>query len=312
MTSGDRPDEQAALRARVEALHGLAEELAYQAHFGRRDAAEATARADAAEARLAELRGLAPVKAALALKRVLRRGTPAAPTAPPAAPTTYPVVVIVRDRLDGLRQLVAWLERAGGVQIVLVDNASTYPPLVEYLAATPHRVVRLEQNLGHRAPWLSGVVAEVGFDRPFVVSDPDVVPDDACPLDAIAHLQRVLDAHPGIDKVGLGLRIDDLPACYAQADDVRQWEAQWWRDAVSPGVYRASVDTTFALYRPGRWHRLDNALRTGAPYVARHLPWYADSEHPTDEDRYYRAHLDPSINTWDQAAAPDRVKDDPS
>lgn len=305
-------DESAALRARVEMLHGLAEELAYQAHFGRRDAAAATARAEAAEARLAELRALPPVKLALAAKRLLRRGSGApapAPAASAAPAATYPVVIIVRDRVDGLRRLVGWLERAGHVEIVLVDNASTYPPLVEYLRTTPHRVVRLDQNLGHRAPWLSGVVAEVGFERPFVVSDPDVVPDDDCPLDAIAHLQRVLDAHPGVDKVGLGLRIDDLPAHYAAADDVRRWEAQWWRDEVSPGVFRASVDTTFALYRPGRWHRLDNALRTGAPYVARHLPWYADSANPTDEDRYYQAHLDVSVNTWNQGDAPERVKE---
>jgi hypothetical protein len=51
-------------------------------------------------------------------------------------------------------------------------------------------------------------------------------------------------------------------------------------------------------------HRLD-ALRTGSPYLARHLPWYVDSSRPTDEDRYYRDHLDPAVNNWDQGADPD-------
>ena len=218
--------------------------------------------------------------------------------------TTVPIVIIVRDRLEPLQQLVNWLERAGLHDVVLVDNASTYTPLVAWLDECPYRVVRLRHNLGHRAPWIAGVIAEVGYDRHFVVTDPDVVPDDACPLDALDHFRALLDAHLDVDKVGFGLRIDDLPAHYALGDDVRRWEAQFWTDAVAPGAYRAAIDTTFALYRPGRWHRLDAALRTGAPYVARHLPWYANTANPTDEERYYHDHLDPSVNTWDQGSLP--------
>jgi hypothetical protein len=215
-----------------------------------------------------------------------------------------PVIVNVRDRLTPLRELVAWLERAGHREIWLVDNASTYPPLVDWLASTPHHVVRCGTNLGHRAPWLSGVVADVGADRFFVVSDPDVVPADTCPLDAVGHFRSLFEHHPGIDKIGFGLRIDDLPVHYAHADAVRSWEAQFWTDEVEPGVYRAAVDTTFCLYRPGLGHRDDNALRTGEPYVARHVPWYTDSANLTEEDRYYREHADPLTSNWDREVLP--------
>lgn len=218
--------------------------------------------------------------------------------------TSVPVIITVRDRLSPLRELVAWLERAGHHDIWLVDNASTYTPLVEWLERTPHRVVRTGRNLGHRAPWLSGVVADVGQERHFVVTDPDVVPDEGCPLDAVDHLRSLFDRYPGVDKVGLGLRIDDLPATYRHRDAVVAWESQFWTDEVAPGVYRAPVDTTFCLYRPGLGHRDDNALRTGAPYVARHEPWYTDSAHPTDEDEYYRTHADPLVSNWDQEVLP--------
>ena len=67
----------------------------------------------------------------------------------------YPVFVPVRDRLSPLRQLIGWLECVGQRVIYLVDNASTYEPLREYLASTTHTVVRLDHNLGHRSPWLS-------------------------------------------------------------------------------------------------------------------------------------------------------------
>ena len=215
-----------------------------------------------------------------------------------------PVIINLRDRLTPLVALVDWLERAGQDEIWLVDNASTYPPLVEWLAATPHRVVRLDRNLGHRAPWLSGVVADVGQDRFFVVSDPDVVPDRACPREAIDHFHELFQRFPGTDKIGFGLRIDDLPATYRHRDAVIAWESRFWTDEVAPAVYRAPIDTTFCLYRPGLGHRDDNALRTGAPHVARHEPWYADSAAPSDEDRYYRSHADRLTANWDQEVLP--------
>ncbi len=216
-----------------------------------------------------------------------------------------PVFVPVRDRVTSLRSLVAWLERAGHEEIWLVDNASTYPPLVEYLATTPHHVVHLDRNLGHRSPWLSGTVQRAAGGRHVVISDPDVVPDEACPLDAVAHFRDVLDRFPDVDKVGFGLRIDDLPTGYPLADAVRRWEARFWREEVEPGLFRADIDTTFALYRPlDRRHREDRALRTGPPYVARHVPWYTDPAALSDEDRYYRRHADASTANWDRDELP--------
>jgi hypothetical protein len=214
-----------------------------------------------------------------------------------------PVIINVRDRLTPLRQLVGWLETAGVEEIYLLDNASTYPPLLDYLDSSPHRVISAGGNLGHQAPWISGTVARVAPDRRYVVTDPDVVPDEECPLDALERFGELLDRYDDICYVGFGLRIDDLPEHYRHRDQVRQWEAQFWVDEVEPGVYRADIDTTFALYEPGV-RRRGASLRTGPPYVARHLPWYADTDHPTEEDRYYRDHLDPGVNTWDQETLP--------
>ncbi len=216
-----------------------------------------------------------------------------------------PVFVPVRDRVAPLRQLVGWLESAGHDEIWLIDNASTYPPLLEYLDSSPHHVVRLDRNLGHRSPWLSGVVQRVADGRHIVISDPDVVPDPACPLDAVDHFRRILDRHPDVDKVGFGLRIDDLPPSYPLAGSVRAWEERFWQHEIEPGVFRADIDTTFALYRPlDRRHSEARALRTGPPYVARHLPWYVGPDDATDEDRYYRAHADRTIANWDRDELP--------
>ncbi len=244
------------------------------------------------------------------LRDRLRRAPAATSSMGESTPTrtetgVTPVFIPVRDRLTPLRALLAWLERCGGFEIWLIDNASTYPPLLEFLDSTEHRVVRLERNLGHRSPFLSGVVQRESHGRYFVISDPDVVPDDGCPLDAIGHFRKLLDRHPDIDKVGFGLRIDDVPDSYPLADEVRAWESRFWADEIEPGVYRADIDTTFALYRPlERRHREDRSLRTGSPYLARHTPWYVSPEDITDEDRWYRDHAEPTTANWDRERLP--------
>ena len=120
----------------------------------------------------------------------------------------YPVIITVRDRLTCLKELLDWLETAGQNEIWLCDNASTYPPLVEFLRTTKHHVVYNNYNLGHRAPWLSGLVPELGQDRFFIISDPDVVPDKNTPKDVFKFFEDAFLMNPKIDKVGFSLRID--------------------------------------------------------------------------------------------------------
>ena len=52
----------------------------------------------------------------------------------PRITANIPVFIICRDMVTPLGDLVAWLERNGHQRLILVDNASTYPPLVEYYA----------------------------------------------------------------------------------------------------------------------------------------------------------------------------------
>lgn len=205
-----------------------------------------------------------------------------------------PVYLTVRDRLRDLRQLVEWLERAGH-RIVLLDNASTFPPLLRYLAATPHEVRYLGENLGSRALWEARMVP----DTPFVLSDPDIVPLDSCPLDAVAHLQRLLDAHPAYSKAGLGLYLDDVEF------PSKGWERTLVSRETSPGVFDSLIDTTFALYRPGAEFAYE-AIRTGHPYQARHSSWYVTE--PDAEDAYYleRAETGPTGSSWKEGLAATR------
>jgi hypothetical protein len=210
-----------------------------------------------------------------------------------------PVFIISRDRVAALKDLVAWLEHSGHTRLVVVDNGSTYPPLRDYLAEITHQVIPLDRNAGHTSAWDSGAIGLLAPHRYYVVTDPDIVPTADCPDDAVFHLHRTLTEFPAFEKAGLGLVLDDLPDHYALKDSVISWERKYWEREIGHGVFEGGVDTTFALYRPDRGYFIHPSLRTGPPYVARHLAWYTDGAHLTDEDAYYRAHAADSINSWD-------------
>ena len=224
-----------------------------------------------------------------------------------------PIFIICRDRVTVLLKLISWLEQSGYTNLVLVDNASTYRPLVDYLQTTTHRVIPLQENVGHMAVWqknlLSPDVAGVEFseDCPgfYVVTDCDVVPDESCPHDAIERFYKLLIKYPAVNKVGFGLKIDDLPDHFQFKREVREWESQFWEKPVEPGVYDASTDTTFALYRPEAADtNFYNGLRTGLSYVAQHMPWYLDSANMNEEEIYYQEHCLPGVNNWNKKEVP--------
>jgi len=213
-----------------------------------------------------------------------------------------PVFIVNRNRLAAMQRLVGWLRGAGTRRIVILDNASNYPPLLRYYDDLPEgvKVLRLPENHGPWVLWQQGV--HKVLETPYVLTDSDVVPTAGCPSDLIGRMLEVLQRHPEAKKVGPGLRIDDLPDHYVEADTVRKWESQFWEHPVAPGLFRAPIDTTFALYPAGAEFSNEPCnLRLGAPYLIEHTPWYVDEANLSDEERHYRANTSLTYSNWSVA-----------
>lgn len=215
-----------------------------------------------------------------------------------------PLIVIVRDRLSYMLRCLASLEPHAarlGLDIHLVDHGSTWPPMVDWLATCPYPV-HYRGNVPPRALWewdgLQRIVGGLGSRR-YLVTDPDLVLDDDIPGDWLLRMSDELTATTGLIKVGLGLRLDDLPDTDLSAT-VRGWELAFWQDHTPTGqAWRAPVDTTLALYQPLSavpGFALHPAARLDAPYLARHLPWYGDLD-PAETD-HYRTHALPGTSHW--------------
>lgn len=227
-----------------------------------------------------------------------------------------PVFVNNFNRLSiGLRDLLLWLRRAGMIKIAVIDNASTYPPLLDFYASPAMdgiQLIHAGANLGPEAFWrLDMHLQQTGS---FIVTDPDCVPDPQCPLDLVRKMLEVAERyHPA--KVGPAIRIDDLPACYAQRDHMRMCESDYWVRRYPEGdCWNAAIDTTPAVYQSGwgHWPLAESGgvqhVRLDFPYVVRHLPWYEDSANPSAEAIYYRAHVENGYSSSCPVAIPEEVQ----
>ena len=209
------------------------------------------------------------------------------------AKTAYreiPIFINSRDRLACLQELVCWLVEAGYRYIVILDNASTYAPLLRYYEEIQKlgiNVVLLE-NLGHRAIWESGILDQLDIQGPYVYTDSDVVPGDACPKDFLRKFLEILERYPYLQKVGNGLFYEDVT--YFDREATKKIESKHYKIPLEQEVFFADVDTTMALYRNARHYLRGPAARVAGDYRARHLPWYYDYGNLPEDERYYMEH----------------------
>ena len=211
---------------------------------------------------------------------------------------SIPIIVNNYNRVSTLRSLLKTLEDSGCRNIHIIDNNSTYPPLLAFYDKCPYTLYRLRHNVGYKALWKTHLFKKFRHSY-YVYTDSDVVLDDSCPTDFMQRLYGLLGKYKYASKVGLGIRTDDLPDAYAQKERVIEHERQCVREEIEPGVFRAVLDTTFAMYRPWATSKPKwcvEQYRTSAPYLIRHLPWYVDSAHPTEEEAYYASST--SNRTW--------------
>lgn len=211
-----------------------------------------------------------------------------------------PVIVNVFNRLTTTRILCDQLANMPDVRVVIVDNNSDWPPLLEwYDTDCQHELIRLDENIGHHAPWLCGAVDQFA-DKPFYcVTDCDL-DLDGVPPDLMDVLSKPLRDEIA-EKSGISLRIDDLPEWQSS---VSEWESRFWKHPTPDGRYFWSIiDTTLCMYRSDISHERARRIggiatvRSAPPYTARHTPWYLDGEQlDAENENYFRkANLS---NSW--------------
>jgi glycosyltransferase involved in cell wall biosynthesis len=225
-----------------------------------------------------------------------------------------PIVINSYNQPAYLRRMVVQLVDRGYENLLILDQASTYPPLLEMLETLERRftVLRMARNNGPHWLFTSGFCAKLPVH--FVYTDADLQFSDALgPL----FIDEMLEVCMELSACKLGMALD-----VSRPDAMRnfninisgksytlvEWEKQFWtrRMTMKGGheVYRAPVDTTFAIYNRTvfdaylrRFYEtkvfdcmsVPNSFRIAGDFTCVHLPWMKDTLTSREEEEYYAA-----------------------
>lgn len=214
-----------------------------------------------------------------------------------------PIIIISFNQYNSLKKLVNFLDLNGFKNLVIIDNNSTYKPLLRYLEVleVQYKVYKLNENHGHRVFWIRKDLFSIYTKDYYVITDPDILPCKDCPQDFLKVMYSQLIKYPEVNKVGFNLKIDDIPDFNENKDIILNWESNFWSKKNNEGHYIAKIDTTFALYRPSFikpiYKNFFRAIRLAPPYSARHLGWYINMNSLTEEQSFYISNTNKS-SSW--------------
>lgn len=206
--------------------------------------------------------------------------------------------IINYNRLTPLKAMVEYLKTIPEINPIIIDNNSTYEPLIEYYKSKPCELELLSLNWGCCAFWQTNLMDKYeAKNGNYIITDSDLDISQV-PTDFMGVLREGLNRY-NVDKCGFSLRLDDLPK-NTYTDGVKAREKANWGDCIDneKKYVQTGIDTTFALYK-SQIHSF-SAVRTMPPYCARHLGWYYESaEQLPDDEKYYLANIKDGVyNDW--------------
>jgi hypothetical protein len=239
-----------------------------------------------------------------------------------------PIFIIVKDRTSVLQQSIESYQTKikSPVEIILLDQESTYPGMIDFLKEKESEGIRVEylkDILPTKRSKFPKIVSSVNAIcaamkvKYYVLTDPDIMFENI-DGDILEFYTYFLEKNPGFEAIGPMLEIDDIPDYYPFKDEVFKQHQPFWDATGKLNVigskkvikyndksvtYQVSpIDSSFAL----RHTLLQNevytaaAVRTRTPYTAKHLDWYIDPDNMTEDQKYYieTANTHAGISHW--------------
>ena len=212
-----------------------------------------------------------------------------------------PVVIIAFNNYTYIKMMVEQLKKYNFNNIHIIDNNSSYPKLLEYYNNNKDiNVIFMNTNYGHRVLFKS-INREFYNKLPnfFILTDPDIQFNDNLPNDFVKVFSNMTEKYK-VGKVGFSLSIQDhlefkniTYTKFKKKKNIFQWESEFWKNQIDNDIYKASIDTTFAVYNKKYFKivkneaKFLNGIRIAGIYTAKHLPWYKKTILPKEELEYY-------------------------
>ena len=207
------------------------------------------------------------------------------------------VLIIGYNQYTYINKMVSQIEKYTN-DIVIVDNNSTYEPLLNYYSTYKYTLLKMDKNYGHKVyeqEFLKGI-----FGNLFIITDPDLEFNKKLPNNFIESLIKISNHHKA-GRVGFAIEISSpniRPELTYAGMPLKLWEGRFWQGKIQDNnyeLYNAPIDTTFCLLNT-KYNYNGLSIRVAGNFICKHLPWYIDYHKELLEDEYTK-YLENNIST---------------
>lgn len=205
-----------------------------------------------------------------------------------------PVIIIAYNQLTYIRNMVYQCLPLTD-KIYIIDNASTYEPLIDYYENEIPKLksvelIRHPENGGSHV-WKKYLHL---FPDEYIITDPDLLFNPKMPTNVISILSNLRKKFD-VAVVGLALDISnhhDFTDARCSGHCIYDFEMQYWKNKIQSEpeeIYEAKVATTFALHSRendlelvpvNTFNYRKKSLRVAGEFTCRHIPWYRYEKSP--------------------------------
>jgi len=205
--------------------------------------------------------------------------------------TDIPIIINNYNRLSTTRKLYKDLTNLGYNNIIILDNASTYLPLLDWymsLKSKPNlKIEMFDTNYGNKCLWKSGYINKLKNHSYVVYTESDIELNPNIPKTFVETLIK-LSKEFKFDKVGLSINIKDLPK-NEMTSSIKQIEEVYWIKKIPHRkyeIYQGMIDSSLAVFDPNIPFNY-NALRVAGNFTSNHIPWYTNFNSLSKEELYF-------------------------
>ena len=201
-----------------------------------------------------------------------------------------PVFLISYNNAIYVQNLTKQLNKKG-IKPIIIDNKSSDKLSLDILVDLKNQglahVIFSNKNFGHMVGFLNPVFKIL--PDIFVYSDPDLELNKNLPDDFLYTLKDMTIKYK-VFKAGFALELLDEemidanikkyygnPMINPKTYSIKEWEEKFWRFRLDDEleIYRAPLDTTFALYNKKYFgNDFFDGVRVAGDFSTIHLPWY--------------------------------------
>lgn len=157
--------------------------------------------------------------------------------------------------------------------LIIIDNNSTYEPLLDWYKTNPCDIIYCNNNNGQSCPWILDIPNKLGY-KYYVVTDPDL-DITYTPKDCLIFLREKMEKYQEYSKIGLSLENWQVSENSPYYHHLKNWAiTNWDEDSIFDGLLTNQIfDTTFGLYNLEKNINSGKNCTTYKPYSAKHIPW---------------------------------------